>query len=78
MLWLYAFALLAGCLAARRLCRRWKYDLHRIPSAPGLPLLGGILELAAAKDLSVVFRKWNNHLGYPKAFKVGTRPCGRE
>jgi len=43
MLW-QILSLLVIFFATRFVWRRWKYDLHKVPSPPGLPLLGHTLE----------------------------------
>ena len=43
MLW-QILSLLVALYATKVLMSRWKYDLHKVPSPPGLPILGHTLE----------------------------------
>ena len=65
--------LLLFVLLLRQLSRRWKYDLHRIPSPRGLPLLGNTLEFMTGRAGDNITR-WVGHslkqLNYPKLMKV--------
>lgn len=65
------FFLLLVLVLTRTLWRRWKYDLHKIPSPPSLPFLGHILEFAGGgKHFVKWFRKRHAELGYPKIVQV--------
>ena len=52
---------------------RCKYDLHKIPSPPGLPLLGHTLEFSnglASHQLAVWVGRSLKQLGFPKLMRV--------
>lgn len=57
---------------SRELWRRWKYDLHKVPSPPGFLLRGHTLEFTreAINNFPKWFRKHYNALGCPKILKV--------
>ena len=60
-------------IAARIVWRRWKYDVHRIPSPPGLPLVGHTFSVASMRgegEMSRYFGTSWKKLGEPKALKV--------
>ena len=64
-------------LAARFLWRRWKYDLHKIPTPPGHPLFGHTLDLLRGDGESELNRYiatgWKA-LEEPEVMKVLPRP----
>lgn len=67
-----SLAILIAALS-QTLWLRWKYDLHKIPSPPGLPILGHTLDFSqglAGKQFTIWFRRIHKALGFPKAFKV--------
>ena len=58
---------------SRFLWRRWKYDLHKIPCPPGLPILGHTLSLTRGEGLRDCARWVGNalkRLDYPKLMRV--------
>lgn len=64
------FALLV-LVVTRILWKRWKYDLHKIPSPPGLPIIGHTLDIAdGGMHFVKWFRKRHKQVGFPKIFKV--------
>lgn len=56
------------------LWRRWKYDLHKIPSPPGLPLPGNKhtwrLANETHENVAKNIAQWWKDLGCPRLFKV--------
>ena len=77
---LQILSLLLVLVATRVLWRRWKYDLHKVPSPPGLPLIGNTLEFIYGQP-SYQFSQWIGtclrDLGYPKLMKVRTNLSSR-
>lgn len=70
------FLTLCVFVVFRFLWTRWKYDLHKIPSPPGLPILGHTLEFSrgmAGKSFSRWFRPHYEALGYPRVVKAQKR-----
>jgi len=67
-----AFAAVFVLAALNMLWRRWKYDLHKIPSPPGLPFLGQSLALMQMSNSEISYErgKWFRALGYPKIMRV--------
>ena len=67
--------LLLLALLLRQLPKRWKYDLHKIPSPRGLPFLGNALDFMTGRAGDNITR-WVGHalkeLNYPKLMKVHT------
>ena len=58
---------------SRFLWRRWKYDLHKIPCPPGLPILGHTLSLTRGEGLRDSARWVGNALkrfDYPKLMRA--------
>ena len=64
-----AFAL-SVVLLTRVLWRRWKYDLHKIPSPPGVPVVGHVLGILKDGELAKYNGRWWKKLGCPKVMKV--------
>jgi len=65
--------LLIVLIATRVLWRRWKYDLHKVPSPPGLPLLGHTLEFLygqPSRQLSQWVGKQLKQLGNPDIMRA--------
>jgi len=66
-------SLILALVATRVFWRRWKYDVHKVPSPPGLPLIGHMLEFINGQP-SHQFSQWIGHclkqLGYPKLMRV--------
>lgn len=63
-------ALLALALT-RTFWRRWKYDLHKIPSPPCWPIIGHTRDFANQPDNHAKwFKQHYINLGCPKLFKV--------
>ena len=77
---LQILSLLLVLVATRVLWRRWKYDLHKVPCPPGLPLIGHMLEFIYGQP-SYQFSQWIGtclrDLGYPKLMKVRTNLSSR-
>ena len=73
---LQILSLLLALVATRVLWRRWKYDVHLVPSPPGLPLIGHMWEFAKGQP-SYQFSQWVGRclkdLGYPKLMGVRIR-----
>lgn len=72
-MWLQGLSLLAALIVARFLWRRWKYDLHKVPSPPGLPLLGHTLEFfygQPSHQLAQWIGRCLKQLGNPKLMRV--------
>lgn len=74
------------CAAEVALCiawtlwRRWKYDLHKIPSPPALPFVGHIFgwwRLDGNQELTYRRAQWFKQLGNPKIMRVGIDPLDR-
>lgn len=58
-------------IISRAIWRRLKYDLHKIPSTPSLPILGHTLEFAnQGKNFSEWFQKRHKEMGFPVISKV--------
>lgn len=69
---------LAALFISRTLWRRWNFDLHKIPSAPGVPLLGHTLDFLigqGSEQFSQLLGGWRKRLGYPKVIRVETPVC---
>ena len=49
---LSSIAVLAGIYFFTRQSFRKRYDLHKLPGPPGLPLLGNLLQIMGQKSLS--------------------------
>lgn len=76
-MWIYIAFTLFALLLARTFWRRWKYDLHKIPSPPDLPVIGQMLEFSngqASKQLMIWLRKQLKALNWPKILKVVLLP----
>lgn len=69
------FQLLSGVFVlylTKVLWRRWKYDLHKIPSPPSWPILGHTIEFMqaqAGKQFSLWMREQLKSMGFPKAMR---------
>ena len=66
-------ALLLAFLFTRMLWMRWRYDLHKIPSPPGWPLLGHAFLFVGSKgekELTYARAYWWKRLGWPNIMKV--------
>lgn len=72
-MFLQILSLLLALVVTRVVWRRWKYDLHKVPSPPGLPLLGHTLEFVYGqpnRQLSQWIGVSLKRLGYPKMMRV--------
>ena len=61
---------LCAVLLTRAVWKRWKYDMHKIPSPPALPFLGHISGILNEGELSKYTGRWWKNLGCPKVMKV--------
>ena len=57
-------------LLTRVFWRRWKYDLHKIPSPPGVPVVGHVLGILKDGELAKYNGRAWKELGCPKVMKV--------
>lgn len=74
---LQVLGVLLATIIARIAWRRYKYDLHKIPSPPGLPLLGHTLEFIFGQpnhQMSQWTGRCLKQLGYPKLMRVRLDP----
>ena len=80
MFWTVLATTLLVSLVTRTLWRRWRYDLHKVPSPPGWPLLGNTLDFLYGKDgqgmkeLSEWLGRELKRLDYPKLMRVCRMP----
>ena len=66
-------SLLVALIVTRVLWRRWKYDLHKMPSPPGVPLLGHALEFMCGEpsyNLASWLKRSLKKVGNPKIMRV--------
>ena len=75
------FELLLAILAvllSRTMWRRWRYDLHKIPSPPSWPWLGKMKEIADCHnqnaDQHSLRALWLQQAGNPQIMRVRIRP----
>ena len=66
-------------VATRVLWRRLRYDLHKIPTPRGLPLLGQTLDMIniirGNEEECFLRARWMRQLGFPKIMRVsGSAP----
>ena len=76
-MWVYGLLLaVLTLLTTRVLWRRLRYDLHKIPTPRGLPLLGQTLEMINMirnkEEESFMRGRWLRELGYPKIMKASS------
>ena len=67
------FSLVFVLFLTRWIWRRWRYDLHKIPSPPSIPLLGHTLDFLfgqAGKQLVNYLRRSLEQLGNPGMIRV--------
>jgi len=72
-MWLQLLLSVVAVILTRRVWRRWKYDMHKIPSPPGLPVLGHTVDFfygLAGKDLTKWLADSYKKLGFPKLMRV--------
>ena len=72
-MWVAILCTVLTVLGSRFLWRRWKYDMHKIPYPPGLPILGHTLSLTRGEGLRDSARWVGNalkKLDYPKLMRV--------
>ena len=70
---LQILAVLSAYIVSCVLWRRWKYDLHKIPTPSGrLPIVGHVWEIlkGGQVELSELRGRWFKELNYPKIMKV--------
>ena len=75
-MFLQALLSLIAVVAASVFWRRWKYDLHKIPSPPGLPVVGHTLNVLSNRGEGELYRYIGNTwraLGQPNLFKASDR-----
>ena len=72
-MWTAVLCSLLVALVTRILWRRWKYDLHKVPSPPGWPILGHSLDFVNSEVLRNTW-KWFGQglkrLNYPSLMRV--------
>ena len=70
---LYLLSSLVVFVVARVAWARWKYDMHKIPSPRGWPLVGHGLQFVNGKaesESTLVRGRFFKELGYPKIMRA--------
>ena len=72
-MWTAVLCSLLVAIVTRFLWRRWRYDLHKVPTPPGWPILGHTPDFVNGGGLRNL-AKWIGQrlkrLGYPKLMRV--------
>ena len=73
-MWLQILGCVLALFLTKAAWRRWKYDLHRIPSPPAIQFFVELIQMIRKPgngDLSMLRGRWWKKLGCPKLMKVG-------